>query len=224
MEGTPWRFDRIRLKNMTTGLLCDSRRSKETTVGKTHKGEQTRHRMIEAAVELFEEVGYHAAGISAILGRAKAPRGSFYFHFPGGKEELGVAAIVEGSRVVAELVEDARGGSGLETIRGVLDGLATRLEESDFRKGCPITTVALEVAHESDALQRACQSVYDGWRDAITELLEHEGFVGEDAAERLKQHLSAEHDRGACAAAARIITRNRNAKGATGTFVLGGKH
>ena len=67
----------------------------------TRRGDETRTKLVEAAATLFEERGYHAAGVKAILERAGAPRGSFYFHFPGGKEELAIAAIEAGARATA---------------------------------------------------------------------------------------------------------------------------
>ena len=57
------------------------------------KGDVTRAKMLEAAAMLFEREGYSGAGLNAILDQSAAPRGSLYFHFPGGKEELAIAAI-----------------------------------------------------------------------------------------------------------------------------------
>ena len=48
---------------------------------------------MRAGVHLFQAKGYHATGINEVLERAKAPKGSFYHHFPGGKEALAIAAI-----------------------------------------------------------------------------------------------------------------------------------
>src|ERR1700727_2992413 len=52
----------------------------------------TKQRMVQAARQLIRERGYHATAISDVLERSDAPRGSVYFHFPGGKPELAVAA------------------------------------------------------------------------------------------------------------------------------------
>jgi TetR/AcrR family transcriptional regulator, lmrAB and yxaGH operons repressor len=49
--------------------------------------------MIRAAVKLFRRHGYDGVGLTEILTEAKAPKGSFYHHFPKGKEELGAAAV-----------------------------------------------------------------------------------------------------------------------------------
>lgn len=48
---------------------------------------RTRRVFLEAAAEVFDEHGYDAATISAILERAGLTRGALYFHFTS-KEEL----------------------------------------------------------------------------------------------------------------------------------------
>ena len=48
----------------------------------------SKDRMIAAARRLFREHGYLANAPSDVVTESAAPRGSVYFHFPGGKEEL----------------------------------------------------------------------------------------------------------------------------------------
>src|SRR6266851_1688406 len=50
--------------------------------------------MIDAASRLLWRQGLHATGLNEILKESRAPRGSLYFHFPGGKEELATEAVV----------------------------------------------------------------------------------------------------------------------------------
>ena len=52
----------------------------------------TRERIVTASAELFRHRGYAGTGLKAILTASRAPYGSLYHFFPGGKEELGVAA------------------------------------------------------------------------------------------------------------------------------------
>src|ERR687898_2195200 len=117
----------------------------------TDKGRETRERMIRAAAGLFRRRGYDGTGLNEILERSGAPRGSLYFHFPGGKEELAVAAITEvgttlGSGMEALLTSSDDAGEG---IARVIDFLADDLERSDFRGGCPIAAVTLDGAGQS---------------------------------------------------------------------------
>jgi len=60
---------------------------------------ETRTRMIETTARLLQHRGYHGTALSDILAASAAPRGSLYFHFPGGKDQL----VIEATRAAAEL-------------------------------------------------------------------------------------------------------------------------
>lgn len=47
-----------------------------------------RDRMVDSAIRLLATRGYQGASFSTILKDSKAPRGSIYHHFPGGKAEV----------------------------------------------------------------------------------------------------------------------------------------
>ena len=55
-------------------------------------GNETRATMIEGAIQLLATRGVHGASLLKVLEHTGAPRGSVYHHFPGGKEELILAA------------------------------------------------------------------------------------------------------------------------------------
>src|SRR5438552_3389299 len=102
-----------------------------------------RRRAIAATSELVQEQGYAATGLEEILSRSGAPKGSFYFHFPGGKEQLvaeAVAASGDGIRqLIDAVVSDAK--TPQEAIRAIASFQARQLAESGFEHGCPIATV-----------------------------------------------------------------------------------
>ena len=57
------------------------------------RAEVTRQAIIEAAVDLFEEVGYGDTSLTDIINRAGGTKGAFYYHFP--TKEAVAAAIVD---------------------------------------------------------------------------------------------------------------------------------
>src|SRR3954466_14992321 len=59
--------------------------------------EGSRARLVHAAADLLRRQGYAMTGVKEIAVEASAPMGSFYFHFPGGKEELAAEALQHGS-------------------------------------------------------------------------------------------------------------------------------
>jgi AcrR family transcriptional regulator len=60
------------------------------------RSEATRKRIINAAVDLFAEVGYQATGLGHIIERAEMTKGALYYHFDS-KEALATAIIEEGA-------------------------------------------------------------------------------------------------------------------------------
>lgn len=47
-----------------------------------HRAEETRARILQAAVECFAQYGYDAVGVAEICRRAGVTKGGFYHHFP----------------------------------------------------------------------------------------------------------------------------------------------
>jgi TetR/AcrR family transcriptional repressor of lmrAB and yxaGH operons len=138
----------------------------------------TRRRMIEAAAVLFQRDGYRATSWRKLVEAAGTPWGSAHHHFPGGKEQLGVAAVELGSAAVASFIEDcfARTRSPAGGIRRWFDASAALLERSDFRGGCPIATVALETVPESEALTEASSAGFQRWQATVAEQLAAAGI------------------------------------------------
>jgi TetR/AcrR family transcriptional regulator, lmrAB and yxaGH operons repressor len=116
----------------------------------------SRLRMIYAAAQLFRQRGYHATAFADVIEASGAPRGSIYFHFPGGKQELAREAIVLAGDEIEQMVADAAGrsdGPG-SFVRALGDMMAARLESSHYRSGCAIATMVLELTPESEELSR----------------------------------------------------------------------
>ncbi|MFB4316496.1 TetR/AcrR family transcriptional regulator [Actinomadura sp. 21ATH] len=147
------------------------------------KGEQTRARLVEAARVLIEARGYYGAGLNEVIAAGGAPRGSLYHHFPGGKDQLTAAAIAASGREIDALLRGlADEAPDTRTlVDAALDALAGRMEEAAYAKGCPIATVALEVAATNDALQKVCADVYGGWQRALADRLVADGHAPDRA-------------------------------------------
>ena len=60
------------------------------------RSEATRKTIVNAAVELFAEVGYQATGLGDIIERAEMTKGALYYHFDS-KEALATAIIEDGA-------------------------------------------------------------------------------------------------------------------------------
>ncbi|MFB6893026.1 TetR/AcrR family transcriptional regulator [Kitasatospora sp. NPDC056327] len=147
------------------------------------KGEETRARLIAGTRSLIEAHGYFGTGLNQVVTESGAPRGSLYFHFPEGKDQLVTAALVQaGQEIEDQLAALAREGADTATVlTGLTRAFADRLTGSGFTKGCPIATVALEVAGSNESLRLVCTEVYAGWQRVLAERLTTEGFEPAEA-------------------------------------------
>src|ERR1700754_4254703 len=73
-------------------------------MGDMPKRSDSKDRMIAAARRLFRQHGYFGTALSDVVAESSAPRGSLYFHFPGGKEELATeVALVHSADAIAHI-------------------------------------------------------------------------------------------------------------------------
>lgn len=151
-------------------------------------------RFIETAVILFRANGYHGVGLTEIITQAKAPKGSFYFHFPGGKEELAEQAIRYAggylSHVVGKCFKEAPTfKAGIEAL---INRLAGSFEASGWTHGCPITSVLLDTTPSSERLSLATQEVMEDWIRSLSEQIIRFGIKQEPRALAVKILVSME--------------------------------
>jgi AcrR family transcriptional regulator len=153
----------------------------------------TRQRIVEAGAELLRHKGYAATGVKEIVAAAQAPFGSLYHHFPGGKEQLGVEVVAFGGAEYGKLgplIFDAA-PDVVTGVRMFFDGAAANLEETDWLAGCPIATVALEVANTSEPLREATAKVFTSWVDGLAYYFVDAGLSDERAREIATKFVAA---------------------------------
>ncbi|HEY3708763.1 MAG TPA: TetR/AcrR family transcriptional regulator [Amycolatopsis sp.] len=143
----------------------------------------TKDRILAAGAELFRQGGYAGTGVKQIVEAAGAPFGSLYHFFPGGKEQLGEEVVrSSGMQYIALFDLFVKPEAGLvECIEAFFAAGVTSLLETDYVEGCPIATVALEVATTNETLRQATADVFTAWIDAGTERLEKFGLPPESA-------------------------------------------
>ncbi|MGX2998688.1 TetR/AcrR family transcriptional regulator [Streptomyces sp. JNUCC 64] len=138
------------------------------------KGARTRDQLLDATRRLVEEGGYSGTGLNQVVTVSGAPRGSLYFHFPGGKDQLVGESVRRAGEEIGAALEELAGatGSAAEFTEAALRHLGDRLEESGWRRGCPVATVALETAAVNGPLQEVCSEVYASWQTVLRARLE----------------------------------------------------
>ncbi|MNT35752.1 putative HTH-type transcriptional regulator YxaF [compost metagenome] len=147
-----------------------------------------RDRLITTTARLLQAQGFRQTGLQQILAESGAPRGSLYHYFPGGKDELAVAAIAHATTEVTQGLSEIlpAHASPAEALAAVVAHFAAELEATGFEKGCPVATVALEQAAQNPTIQAACAEAYATWQAALAGYLGAQGLPDpEDLAEQL---------------------------------------
>lgn len=151
----------------------------------------TKERFIEAASKLFEAKGYNATGLNEILRECKAPKGSFYYHFPNGKEELALESIkLAGEKITSNLKNTLDMFD--EPTPGIIlniNNLADIIDDKKKMNDVSISLIALETYDSSEILREACEKVFLSIEKIyINKLLEH--GVNEEKAKSIALALS----------------------------------
>jgi TetR/AcrR family transcriptional regulator, lmrAB and yxaGH operons repressor len=138
-------------------------------MGDMPKKTDTKERMIAAARRLFREHGYLGTALSDVVTESAAPRGSIYFHFPGGKEELATeVTLLHASHRIADINRAAASTrTAAELIAAFIGRERDDLVSSDYREGCAVAPIVIESTPASDQLSDATRRAF---QDLITTL------------------------------------------------------
>ncbi|MEL4356451.1 MULTISPECIES: TetR/AcrR family transcriptional regulator [unclassified Luteococcus] len=123
-----------------------------------------RERMVAGATTLLATKGLQATSFSEVIELTNTPRGSIYHHFPGGKDELVLAALAEfRGRMLETMGEDAQDAHGV--LQAVISAWRGLLASSQASTGS--AAVAVTVATDTDELLTAAAEVYQAWQQCL---------------------------------------------------------
>jgi AcrR family transcriptional regulator len=143
---------------------------------------ETRDRILDATIRLLRRQGYTATGIKQIVAEGDAPLGSVYHYFPGGKEQIGAEALARSGERIRSTIERAGDAPDLPAaINNYFVVNAERLRDSDYQRGCPIATVALETASDNERIRQVCEDVFHGWQVTLAKVFTDAGIAAADA-------------------------------------------
>lgn len=145
----------------------------------TARGRETRERIICAAAELVAERGVAGTSLDDVRARAHASKSQLYHYFAD-RDDL--------MRAVAGAVcDDVLGGQAemfarLDTIDGLrswTNALVTLQQTRHAKGGCPIGSLAGQIAEHDDGARLALADGLDRWESAIRDGLERMAARGE---------------------------------------------
>ena len=133
------------------------------------KRTDSKERMVAAARRLFRQRGYLGTALSDVVTESAAPRGSIYFHFPGGKEELaGEVVLLHAGDHIAHINRAAAAAtSPAELIEIFMGRERDDLVASGYREGCAVAPIVIETTPASDVLSDVARRSF---QDLITTL------------------------------------------------------
>jgi TetR/AcrR family transcriptional repressor of lmrAB and yxaGH operons len=143
----------------------------------------TRARMIETTARLLQHRGYHGTSLNDILEQSGAPRGSLYFHFPGGKDQLAIeatrAAVEEATQALRQALTEAR--TPAQGVRAYAEAAARLMRQTDYTFGCPVAPVILDAAGGVAELAELCRQAFATWAGMMRAAFVAAGMSGRRA-------------------------------------------
>ncbi len=156
---------------------------------------KTRDRMIETTARLLQERGYYGTSLKDILVESGAPRGSLYFHFPGGKTEIVAeatrASIDQATEALRQsLAQAPTPGAG---VRRFVELTAEMMAAYNYTFGCPVAPIILDAQGEEATLAELCRAAFDEWAVVMRAAFE-DADIDPDRAATLALMVEATHE------------------------------
>ncbi len=142
--------------------------------------ERTKKQLLNAAIDLFEAVGFQKTRISDIVARAGVAQGTFYLYYRS-KEEIFLDVIKEFTTLFASFLEDASdlfaGDSFDEVRRNVLD-FNHRLIELYTANGKTARILFREGASQGGPFKSVFHGIYTQFIEIVRNRLEQNRATG----------------------------------------------
>ena len=145
---------------------------------RTGRGRASRERIVERAAELFAERGVTATSLDEVLAAAGAGKSQLYHYFRGRDELVEAAVGLRCAQVLSELTQALGAVASLAELEQALAGFADGYEQMGL-PGCPIGSLAAEVAERNDGARRQTAAAFDAWERLFAGALERMRGRGE---------------------------------------------
>jgi len=144
-----------------------------------------REQILQTTCDLLEKQGYHGTALNEIVKESGAPKGSLYYYFPEGKEQITAEAVRQSGQVTSQRIRSglAADSDAPQAVYEFILLIAENVERSGFAAGSPLTAVAMETAAHSGRINLACREAYGMLQAAFTEKLLETGFSSSRAEE-----------------------------------------
>jgi len=133
---------------------------------------------VERAAELFAEQGVAATSLDEVLAAAGAGKSQLYHYFRGRDELVAAAVGLRCAQVLAGLTQALDTVGSLAELEQALAGFADGYEQMGL-PGCPIGSLAGEVAERNEGARLQTAAAFDAWEQLFAGALERMRERGE---------------------------------------------
>lgn len=137
----------------------------------TERGRRTRERLVTGAAAIIRKQGVEKTGIDEILARTGTSKGQLYHYFED-KDELVRAVIAyRAEDMLTRSAPVMDRVSSWTTLRDWFDTLVAVHEADGCRHGCPVGSLAAELADHNEGARRELAVSFTRWEDEIEAIL-----------------------------------------------------
>ncbi|CAM4440048.1 putative HTH-type transcriptional regulator YxaF [Mycobacterium basiliense] len=142
----------------------------------------TRNKMLISAAQVMRERGAAGVTIDSVLARSGAPRGSVYYHFPDGRNQILIEALRYAGDSITAVIDKAAGKGARVLLREFVNFWEHLLTEGGFTAGCPVVAAAISPADDELELAAEAGAILNRWCAALTRAFVTDGFAESAAA------------------------------------------
>jgi AcrR family transcriptional regulator len=133
----------------------------------------TKSEILVKSLELFQKQGYHQTSMEQIAEVCQLKKGSFYYYFKQGKEEIMHEALQMSLDFFREKIFVIASQTELSAVERLEKMLKKHAKLINHQKlGCLFGKMSLEIAHENPSFKSILQTFFSEWKDALGQIYE----------------------------------------------------
>ncbi len=137
---------------------------------RTGRGRASRERIVERAAELFTERGVAGTSLDEVLAAAGAGKSQLYHYFRGRDELVEAAVGLRCTQVLAGLTQALGSVASMAGLERALEDFVAGFEQMGL-PGCPIGSLAAEVAERNDGARLKAAAAFDAWEQLFADAI-----------------------------------------------------
>jgi AcrR family transcriptional regulator len=142
------------------------------TIPRTARGRATRQRILQAATDLISERGVAGTSLDDVRELAQASKSQLYLYFPDRDALLREVAESTCETVIETQAQALSGFDSVAGIKRYLDATVAFQHEQDQPSGCPIASLAGQLADHDEETRLILADGMDRWQEGLRTGLE----------------------------------------------------